>query len=58
MISFTVHEYCEDGIMITRHEPIEPPVQGLSPNYTSTIKMKKSELTHLINILSDYVETK
>jgi hypothetical protein len=57
MISFTVDQYCEDGLMITRHETIEPPVQGLPPNYSSTLTMKKSELLHLINILQDYVET-
>lgn len=58
MIKFTIKEYCENGVMITRHEPIDPPVPGLPPNHTSTITMKKSELNLLINMLSEYGQTK
>ena len=49
-------EYAENAVMVTRHEPFDPPVEGLPPCNSSTIFLKKEELTHLINVLSDYAE--
>ena len=57
MISFVVEKVGKESIMVTRHEPFDPPVQGLPPTLSSTITLKRSELSHLINILSDYDET-
>ena len=55
MIQFKVSKVGSDTIMVTRYEPINPPIEGLPPNYTSTLTCKKTELTQLINVLNDYV---
>ena len=55
MIQYKVSKVGEDTVMITRYEPFEKPIEGLPPHLTSTLTCKKSELSHLINVLSDYV---
>ena len=54
MVRFEISQYCDDKLMITRKEDIVPPIKGLPPEYSSTINIDKSELSSLINILSDY----
>ena len=55
MIQYKVSKVGVDNIMITRYEPFEKPIEGLPPHLTSTLTCKVSELPHLINVLSDYV---
>lgn len=59
MVKYTITEVSPKTIMLTRHEPIDPPIDGLPPYQTSTLTCRKSELEWIINILSAYViETK
>ena len=55
MVRYTISEVGGETIMLIREEPFDPPIDGLPPYMTSTLTCKKSELKHIINVLSAYV---
>mgnify|MGYP006277212821 CR=1 FL=1 len=55
MVQYVLLKVSEESVMITRREPLDPPIDGLPPYLTSSLTCKKSELPHIINVLSAYV---
>lgn len=55
MVQYVISKVGEETVMITRRQPLNPPIEGLPPYLTSTLTCKKSELSHIINALSAYV---
>ena len=54
MIRYEIVKYAENKLMMTRFEPMDPPIQGIPPYHTSTIFFEESDIPNIINVLSDY----
>jgi hypothetical protein len=54
MLEFKIKEFGPASLVLSRVEPRDPPVQGLSPTESQSIFMGKDELKKLIEVLTEY----
>jgi hypothetical protein len=56
MITFNIKEYASGKIILARHKPHDPPIEGLPPSSSQAILMESDEVETLLKVLQDYAD--